>query len=447
MSFWAHAQEAIAYIESRQRFGVKPGLARTRRLLDLLGQPEQALRFAHVAGTNGKGSTCAMLASVMQAAGYRTGLYTSPYLKAFGDRMSVNGVEITDGELLAYASRVKSAIDHDTLLQADPPTEFEVTTAIALLFFQAQEADIVVWETGLGGRFDATNVVMPDVTAITNVDLDHTQILGRRVEQIAADKAGIAKCGRVLVTGATGAALEVIAGIAQTVGAPLRVLGREFRIVIEAGRDFSGQRLSYIGYRSDWFGLTIRLLGSHQGSNAAIVLAVIEALRERGFVLSDAAVRAGLARAQWPLRMEVLSGDPTVILDGAHNPHGARALAQALHTLSVKEYVLVTGVLADKDVAGVLAPLCQKARAVFATQAHVSRAAPAEFIAQTSRALVRPGTPVRAVPEMAHCLWQASELARATGVCVVVMGTLYTVAEARKEWLGRPQANVEARMG
>lgn len=284
MSIWANAQEATRYIESRQRFGVKPGLERTRRLLDLLGSPDETLRFAHVAGTNGKGSTCALLASVLRAAGYRTGLYTSPYLTSFGDRMSVDGLEITDDLLLTCASRVKQAIDGDRLLQADPPTEFEVTTAIALLFFVASEVDIIVWETGLGGRYDATNVVVPEVTAITNVDLDHTQILGRRVEQIAADKAGIAKMGRVMVTGATGAALRVIRAHARAQGAPVRQLGCDFRVVIEQGIGFAGQRFSYFGMGQDLHGLQIALLGAHQGSNAGVALAMIEVLRARGFV-------------------------------------------------------------------------------------------------------------------------------------------------------------------
>lgn len=444
MRQWAHAKDALAYIESRQRFGVKPGLERTHRLLDLLGRPDRGLSFAHVAGTNGKGSTCALLAYIMQAAGYRTGLYTSPYLSAFGDRMSVNGVEIEEDDLLTFTSQVKTAIDGDSALQADPPTEFEVTTAIALLYFRAQRVDIVVWETGLGGRYDATNVVDPVVTAITNVDLDHTEVLGRRVEQIAFDKAGIAKPDRVLVTGATGAALRVIDAVANAAGAQVRVLGRDFRCVIEASRDFSFQRFSYIGTTCDLYGLTMRLLGAHQGQNAAVALAMIEVLRAHGFDISQEAIRSGLQVASWPGRLEVLASSPTVLVDGAHNPHGARALVQALQTLRVERIVLVAGVLADKDVAGILAPLCQLACAVFTTQAHVARAASAADVAQTAKGLVSVDIPVIAVPEVADCVTQARAFASTCAATVVVMGSLYTVAEARK-LLRQPDAKVEAR--
>jgi len=437
MNEWASAHEAIAYIESRQRFGVKPGLDRTRRLLASLGSPERSLRFAHIAGTNGKGSTCALLASVLQTAGYRTGLYTSPYLSGFGERMSINRQEIDDASLIRYTAQIKAVIDGDATLQADPPTEFEVTTALALLYFQAEQADIIIWETGLGGRYDATNVVLPEVTAITNVALDHTQILGRRVEYIAADKAGICKPGRALVTAAQGAALNIIQSAAHKAEAPLYACGSDFRVTVEQSLGIMGQRLTYFGRRRDVSGLEIALLGPHQAYNSAVALCVLEVLGERGFVIAESALRTGLRTATWAGRLEVVCHAPLIVLDGAHNPHGAQALARALQVLAINRYVLVAGVLADKDIAGVVGPLAARALAVCATQARVPRAADASQVAAIAERFTQPGVQVHVAPAIADCLAQALTFAAELGpdVGIVVMGTLFTVAEARAHLL------------
>ncbi|MHB1627803.1 MAG: bifunctional folylpolyglutamate synthase/dihydrofolate synthase [Bacilli bacterium] len=432
------ASDALAYIQSRLRFGVKPGLERTAALLDRLDHPERPLRFIHVAGTNGKGSTCVFLAAVLQKAGFRVGLYTSPSLASFAERIAVDGVPIGGNELWRCTVRVKDAADPlaDTALD---PTEFEIATAIAFLHFASCQCDIVVLETGLGGRYDATNVVTPEVSIITNVELDHTAILGSHPVQIARDKAGVVKPGRPVVTAAQGGALRVIEERAAAASSAAYRCGREFAVVSEGLGSLAGHSFSYFGVYQDVLGLRTRMLGLHQLENAATALCALELLARRGFGPSvREAMREGVARARLPGRLEVLSHAPLVLLDGAHNPAGARALAAALHAFARSGWLFVVGVFADKDIGGVVAAVAGTADAVIVAQPRAQRAAAAESVAKHVRSQVAERVPVWVIPDVSEALDAALAVQSARGCAgVCVFGSLSTVSEARQAWMRR----------
>lgn len=430
------------FFQSRLRFGIRPGLERTKALLAALGDPQRRLRFAHVAGTNGKGSVCACLASALQAAGYRTGLYTSPHLMDYPERIRVDGVPIDDGSLARAVDEIR------VIVQAFPqdlqPTEFEVLTAVALLYFTRARVDVVVWETGLGGRLDATNVVFPEVAVITNVDLDHTDVLGKRVEQIAYDKAGIIKSGVPVVTGAAGPALAVIEQAAAERCAPLRRMGADFFGVSEGAHGLSGQRMTYLGAVRDLPGLWLRMSGRYQVANAAVALAALECMRETGWDLPDASIRSGLAGAFWPGRFDVwqMAGKTRLVLDGAHNPAGARALAESLREAGVSEYDLVLGIFKDKDVRGIVEHLAKgPARRVWATAPRSPRAADPGVLARLLADDADSTAIVRQAATVEDALAQAvDEAEHETGRVIVVAGSLTTAGEALA-WLGeRPDA-------
>ncbi len=432
------ASDAMAYIQSRLRFGVKPGLERTSALLDSLGHPERRLRFIHVAGTNGKGSTCAYLSTVLQTAGFRVGLYTSPSLASFAERIVVDGVPIDENELWRCTVRVKDAADPLADTELDP-TEFEIATAIAFLYFASCQCDIVVLETGLGGRYDATNVVTPEVSIITNVELDHTAILGSHPVQIARDKAGVIKPGRPVVTAAKGGALRVIEERAAEVSSAALRCGREFTAVSEGRRSLTGHSFSYFGVYQDVLGLRTQMLGLHQLENAAAALCALELLARRGFGPSvQEAMREGVARALLPGRLEVLSRAPLVLLDGAHNPAGARTLAAALQAFAPGGWLFVVGVFADKDIGGIIAAVAGMADAVIVAQPRADRAAAAESVALHVRSQVAERAPVWVIPDVSEAL-DAAETIQAARSCagVCVFGSLSTVSEARQAWMRR----------
>ena len=429
------ASDALAYIESRRRFGIKPGLERTAALLESLGHPERQLRFIHVAGTNGKGSTCAYLAAGLQTAGFRTGLYTSPSLLSFSERIAVNGAHIPLHELRRFTVQVKDAADPFAGTELDP-TEFEIATAIAFLYFAARKCDIVVLETGLGGRHDATNIVTPEVAIITNVDLDHTAILGSHTAQIAHDKAGVVKPGRPVVTAAQGDALTVIAQAAAAVASPVYRLGREFAAVGEGRGSLDSQSFSYFGVYHDLLGLHTEMLGLHQVENAAVALCALELLERRGFGSTvGEALREGVAKARWPGRLEGLSRDPLGLLDGAHNPAGARALAASLYAWAPAGWLFIVGVFADKDSAGIIAAVAALAGAVIVTQPRAERAKSAAALALEARSQVAERVPVWSIPDVGEAL-AAARAVQIEGGCVgvCVLGSLSTVSEAKQAW-------------
>lgn len=367
-------EEALSYIHSVVWKGSRPGLTRITELLNLLGNPQKKLRFIHIAGTNGKGSTSAMTESILRAAGYRTGLFVSPYIKSFNERIALCGQPISDEALAEFTARVRPFADS----MADTPTEFELITAIGLLYFAAMDCDVVVLETGMGGRLDSTNVIEnPLATVITGIALDHTEYLGDTVEKIAAEKAGIIKKGAPMVWGGHDpAARRVIADAAARAGVPFIAAEDTPMTVHTYGLDYTV--CSWGRYKH----LELALLGTYQPGNLATVLALFEVLATKGITVSEAAVREGLRHVCWRGRFEKLCDNPLIISDGAHNPEGIAAAVSAIRQYFPEGKVLfLNAVMADKDYHGMIAALAPLADTVFTLTPDNPRALSAEALA------------------------------------------------------------------
>ena len=342
--------ETMEYLKSLQKFGIRLGLHRMERLLAEFGNPHQEIPYVHIGGTNGKGSVTAMLLSVLKAAGYRMGTYISPALHRFNERIGIDGIPIADEELTPLITEIKpwaTEIGQD----GDHPTEFEVVTAAALLHFKRKNVQMGLLEVGLGGRLDSTNIIeKPLVSVITNIGYDHMQILGNTLEEIAFEKAGIIKEGRPLITGAEGdSVLKVLSDTAAQRNATLYRLGSDIQAE-GLGGSWENQFVRIATMDSVYQDLEISLLGDHQISNAALALAALDILRREGFPVSEDAVRKGMKTAVWPGRFEVFQKRPLVIIDGAHNPDGARVLKKTLKKLAGgRKITMVVGILEDKD--------------------------------------------------------------------------------------------------
>ncbi|ADU27027.1 bifunctional folylpolyglutamate synthase/dihydrofolate synthase [Ethanoligenens harbinense] len=354
-------EEALAYIHSTLRFGIQPGLSRIARLLGRIGNPQEHLRFVHVAGTNGKGSTSAAIAAALRKAGLRTGLYISPYIEDFRERIQINGRYIAPGELAAELARLLPFLNES---EGEHPTEFELITALAFAYFARQACDVAVLEVGLGGRFDATNVIpTPLISVITAISLDHTAVLGDTLGQIAFEKCGIIKPGGVTVTspGQAPEALETITRICAERGNPLHIPQIEKVQIQQEGID--GTSLLYGGQP-----LSVPLCGRHQIANFLTAYEALRLLPSRGLDISLQNAAAGMADVRFPARLERLHDKPLVLLDGAHNAAGTAALADAVRRyLPGRPVTTVMGMLADKDYAagvGNIAPLSARFIAV-----------------------------------------------------------------------------------
>lgn len=422
-------QSAIAYISSFGRFGSRPGLERMQWMLEKMGRPEAGQRFIHVGGTNGKGSTTALIHNVLQAAGYRVGMYTSPYLDAFTNRIGADGKDIDTAALVTLVERLQPHFDAINQSSLGPITQFEVTTLLALAYYQELDLDFVVWEVGLGGRLDATNVVNPLVSVITNIGLDHTEILGETLPQIAAEKAGIIKRGIPVVTAVKEReALDVIQATAADLCAPLFRLEHEFtykrnQFTLEE------QSFDYVDQQLELKDLRIQLVGAHQCQNAATALAVINQLQQQGFSIDEQACRVGLATTRWPGRLEVMSKQPLIIIDGAHNPHGTLALQQALQEyFPNKRISMVLGILKDKERSEMLAHLLPQASSVVFAAPSYGRATEPELLLQDASLHQIPAATAESVAEAIDVA--LAELAPEE--ILLVAGSLYTVSEARE---------------
>jgi dihydrofolate synthase/folylpolyglutamate synthase len=403
---------ALALLDARARFGMKPGLDAIRGMLAALGNPERDLRVVHVAGSNGKGSSCALMAAALQEAGHRTGLYTSPHLVRFHERIRVDGRDIGGPELARAAERIRPALD------AFPEaTYFEAATALALQHFADARVDVVVLETGLGGRLDATNVfASPLATLITNISLEHTDVLGSTEAAIAREKAGIVKHGAPLVTGAAGEALAVIREVAREREAPIRVLGEDF-----VPASVRPQAVEVHGLR-DYPEVEIPFAGAHQVENAVLAMATLDAVDARGLAVPVDAVRRGFPKARWPGRLQRVPGRPALLLDGAHNPAGMRTLVAYLEQERLKP-VAVFGALADKDWGQMVETLAPHVRDAVVTRVPSPRALDPQ---EAARAFSMSGLFGLAVDDPGHALRTAEGIAGPEGL-VLVTGSLYLV--------------------
>lgn len=424
------ASEAVAYIENYTWSTTRLGLDRTRALLAAMGDPQKELKFIHVAGSNGKGSTCAMLASILRKAGYRVGLYTSPYIEDFCERIQVNGQNISGDRLAAITEQVRGIADG----MEDHPSQFELVTAIAMEYFCEQVCDIVVLEVGMGGALDSTNVIdAPEVAVITNIGLEHTEYLGNTLAEIASAKAGIIKegCSCVCYDSAP-EVVKVVKVVCDVKNVPLTIVN--FSRAKTLSYDLDGQR--FIRYGN---GYRLNLLGPHQMYNAEVVLETVEALRDRGWDISEASVSAGLRDVKWPARMEVLSRSPLFILDGGHNPQCAEALVDSVkELLPGKKVVFLTGVLEDKDYPRIMELMMPLAQEFICLTPLSDRALPAEELAAY---LSSRGASAMACADIAEGIRASLDCAEKDGA-VIAFGSLYlagairgTFSQAYRKWL------------
>lgn len=407
--------EALEYIHSVEWLGSRPGLSRTEELLEKLGNPEKDVKFIHVAGTNGKGSTCSMLDSVLRAEGYKVGLYTSPYIVRFNERMCINGEPISDGELAELVAVIKPIAD----AMQDKPTEFEIITALAFLYFKRNACDVVVLEVGMGGRLDSTNVIeSPLVSVITGIALDHVSVLGNTVAEIAAEKAGIIKKNcPVVYGGRDDKAYEVISQKASESGSDI-VRTAIDKLTVES-MDISGTIFHYNNIKN----IRLSLCGSYQPENAATVIETVGALNRNGFAVSEAALREGMASARWRARFELLAYDPPVIFDGSHNMQGVTAAAESIkHFFGGEKVFMLMGVLADKEWDQMLSVLLPNAKRMFCVTPPSPRALDSKRLAKEC---VARGSDAEAFETIEDGVRNAYLAAETQNVPLVMLGSLY----------------------
>ncbi len=413
-------EEAISYIHAHYWKDSVPGLERTQELLRRIGNPEQKLKYVHIAGTNGKGSTAAMTASILAQAGYRVGLFTSPYIYRFHERMQVNGRQISDQDLVAVTEFVKPHAD----AMAQHPTEFELVSCIGFEYFARQNCDIVVLEVGMGGALDSTNVIpCPEVAVITNIGLDHTDSLGDTVEKIAVTKAGIFKeGGHAVVYRGTPGVEAVFEQVCAEKNVQLKKA--DFDSLYLHSHSLEGQVFD-CGHRKE---LTLPLLGDHQLHNAAVVLSIVDTLIELGWEISEEHIRQGLATVTWPGRFDIAGHDPLFIIDGGHNPQCIEALVKNVEDyLSGRRVIALTGVLADKDYGDMYRPIMDKVAEFVCVTPDNPRRMPAAELAEHLQKAGAIATPCDTVAEGVKL---ATEKAGADGV-VLCFGSLYTIGAIR----------------
>ncbi|HNT43432.1 MAG TPA: folylpolyglutamate synthase/dihydrofolate synthase family protein [Syntrophorhabdaceae bacterium] len=414
----ARYESSLEYLSGLERFGSVFGLENISRLLGAIGDPHRSLRTVHVAGTNGKGSVATMISCILKAAGYRVGKYTSPHLVSFTERITVNEEEIGEDEVASLTEHIRERA-HGT--GPDPfYTYFDFTTALAFEHFRREKIDIAVVETGLGGRLDSTNVIEPLTTVVTNVAFDHMKELGGTIGKIAGEKAGIIKKGVPLITGARGRALEVLEARARELASPIHVLGRDF-----LGRKKGERRFSYRGIGWDCDNIALNLEGDHQLFNAALALCAVESLSRGGFRVGEDHVRDALASVRWQGRLETVRERPLVILDGAHNLSGVRALTRFLRSrYRDRRKVLVFGVMRDKQYGRMLEVMNGCVDLAILTQPNTERALEAESM----RGLAR--NPI-VTKDTKSALRKARQLAGDRDL-ILVTGSLYTIGEAKR---------------
>ncbi len=429
--------EAISYIESIEKFGIDLGLDRMRELLRRLGDPQDTLKYVHVAGTNGKGSTVAFISNILMAAGYKTGIYISPSLDRFTKRIQVNGREIDKDVLALLTQKVKDVADDMAREGLSIPTEFEQVNAIAFLYYAHEKCDFVVLEVGLGGRMDSTNVIrVPEVAVIASISFDHMQYLGNTLPEIAGEKAGIMKeGGDVVVYDQAPEVMEVFRNVAKDRGCRLYVSGKP--VNDKALRyDLTGQYFEYefepdagiLGRHKDTY--QIKLLGDYQIRNASLAITAALVLQSKGYSqITDEVIKKGLLNTSWEGRFELLQDNPKVIVDGAHNPDGIKVLVSSLERLfPEKKIVFIAGVLADKDYKSMMAEIAPLGKIFHTITPPNSRALTADKLADTFREL---GARATAHESVEDALSVALKEADSDDV-ICAFGSLYYIGEIRK---------------
>jgi len=420
-------RDSLDYLYGLERHGIVFGLANIRNILKSLGNPHQKVKAIHIGGTNGKGSTAAMIGSILGRSGYRVGLYTSPHLISFTERIRIDDREITEQEVARLTEQIRGAIRKRGIPETF--TFFDFTTAMAVLYFFEAGVDLVILEVGLGGRLDSTNVVDPLLAIITNISLDHRDYLGGTLEEVAREKAGIIKEGRGVVTAATQPrVLDLLRRVSLEKKAPLFRVGRDFR-----GRRAGPRRFHYHGRKLDLPNLELNLAGRHQIINATTALGAIEMVGENGYRIGNEAIYEGLRGVQWSGRLDVVMESPTVLLDGAHNPGAAKKLKEAiLEEFAYELLLLVLGIMNDKDYRRIISILVPLADMTVLCKSRCERAALPQVLLNEVTRIGKRGKIVEDVGEaVQHLLSLATERD-----LICVTGSFYTIGEA-KAYLSR----------
>ncbi|MBU0700709.1 bifunctional folylpolyglutamate synthase/dihydrofolate synthase [bacterium] len=413
-------ESSIAYLEGLQQFGIQLGLKRVIRLLELMGNPHKNLKYIHVAGTNGKGSTVAFLASILKHSGYRVGVYTSPHLIRFNERITLNETaslannQIPDKDIARLTGQISGHIESSGL----QVTYFEATTVLAFAYFAEKKPDFVILEVGLGGRLDATNVIIPQVSIITNISLEHTAVLGNTIEEIATEKAGIIKQGIPVVCGVMDEkALLTIKNIAEERSAPFYVVAEE-----------EGDKTSDTK-PSDCKPIQLSLMGAHQLQNAACAVLAARILAEQGININQAEIPNALSSTHWPGRLQVIGQKPLMVVDGAHNPAGAKVLRQAIdECFTYDQLILVLGILDDKDQTAMLGELIadnQRLKLLILTKPETSRAFPPDKLLEEAN---KYRVPAMVCDDIPTAITQTIKAANDNDM-ICLAGSLYVVAE------------------
>jgi dihydrofolate synthase / folylpolyglutamate synthase len=410
-------EEAVQYLYGLQKYGIKLGLSKTSNLLKAFGNPQRGRAYVHIGGTNGKGSVAAMVESILMHSGLKVGFYSSPHLVRFTERFKVKGQEISPERVAQLVIELQECVD-----PREPPTFFEFTTAMGLIYFAREKADISIMEVGMGGRLDATNVIRPKVSVITNISLDHQAFLGRRLIDIGGEKAGIIKRAVDVLTAATQpAVLRLFEKVCEERGAPLWRLGKDIRIRV------GNSTFHYYGLDRDLIDLETALPGKHQCRNAALALGVIEVLQRKGFKVSEEDMREGLKTPHWLGRLQTVSRNPLVVLDGAHNPAAMRSLIKSVtRDMKYGRLILVLGVMADKDITGIIRVIVPAADYVICTRPEYPRAALPETLMKAALPLWNGG---EVSPGLPDALKRARDMADPNDL-ILVTGSLFTVGEA-----------------
>ncbi len=411
-------KDQLTYLYNLERFGIQPGLERMEKIMDALGHPEKTFKSIHVAGTNGKGSVVAMMDSILRQTSLKVGRYTSPHIYSFSERITVDGQEISDEDLTQAISYIRSAAEKRIIHL----TFFEFVTAIAFYHFAQKNVDMAVIEVGMGGLLDATNVIIPEVSVITTIGLDHTEYLGSTIELIAREKAGVIKRDRSVVIGAVeGEARDIMKETAREMNSPVYESEKECSVVMQH-QSLEGQTVEISGA---WDGiLDLPLLGDHQLQNLQTALTTLSVLKEQGIELSWNNIEAGIHATSWPARMQIVSKKPLIIVDGAHNVDGAKALKKYLETLSRRD-VLIVGYKKGKDIEEMIQEIIPLFDQVIVSQGAYMPEEP-EIIGEMIR---KYHTDVIVCPDIQEAVIKAKDLIDDAGT-LVITGSLYLAADA-----------------
>jgi len=424
--------EALDYIYDLTKYGIKLGLKNISYLLSFLGEPHKKLKIIHVSGTNGKGSTCSLISSILQSDGYKVGLYTSPHLVDFTERIKINNKSIDREKVCELLERIKPSIKKVANAPSyGQPTFFEVITSMAFLYFFEEQVDFLVLEVGLGGRLDATNVCEPLISVITHIDYDHMDKLGNGLEEIAREKGGIIKPeGIVISTNQYEEAYNEIKKIADEKNSLIYSTGKEISYKVVKS-DINGVIFDLKGIYHNYKNLHTPLLGRHQADNATTAITATEALKIRGVNISEKAIRAGLEKVKWTGRLEIIQNNPTLILDGAHNPSGIRIVWQALKEIfTYHRLILVLAIFAEKDYKKMIQILAPNADLIITTKTMSPRAALPRIIAKEAVKYIEQNKIIvtENIPQAINCALSNSK--KDDLICIT--GSLYTVGEAKR---------------